>query len=648
MGVNPYDHDENIKGGVAYLKQQLDAFGGDQRKAAAAYNQGPGRVRGANRQGQEFAPIRETTDYVQEVAQREDFSGDIEKFLSARPATPAAQPASASAAPADSPFDFKQPLDVMAGNQPWQRAMNPPSRQPSHVTQSSQPVEKNPVRRHLETAYNTPLTRNSRPAQLLAQAAAQHEAATAKPPALKVNLADAQRQMDAFTQRQMATPERTPETFQAELLAQLQAKEAEQAKRQAALKAEGEQYGTARRIGGKLAQPAAEIVNGVYGLPAAMLRTNPNIDPAILENALGQYGQSADVLTEKLQHERARLAALPEGAGKIERGANFAADVVGEVAPVAAAAALGGSPVLAAGLSKYAQSLGQGKDPLESSKEAAFSAAGAAVGAGAERFAQGAAPSLARTALGQQVAGRTITGAAAERRGRVRQILVSPGRRAQAVATEDSRNDSARGTTAMKEKKLTPKQNRFVENYLANGGNGVGAARAAGYRGNDKTLRSIASENLTKPDIASRVRARVEGTAADADEVLALLGDHLRGDIGVMARFIRPEDNYFDLEACHAAGVSHLIKRLDQSPVNIGEQVYYAVRIEMYDAQEAAGKLINVMGLKQQPGENERAETRMKEIAQLEFERLQKAGWPPEDARSIVTDAHPRASQWIL
>src|SRR5688572_12011857 len=38
LGVDPYDVDQNISGGVRYLKQQLDSFGGDQRKAAAAYN----------------------------------------------------------------------------------------------------------------------------------------------------------------------------------------------------------------------------------------------------------------------------------------------------------------------------------------------------------------------------------------------------------------------------------------------------------------------------------------------------------------------------------------------------------------------------------------------------------------------------------
>jgi len=48
--------------------------------------------------------------------------------------------------------------------------------------------------------------------------------------------------------------------------------------------------------------------------------------------------------------------------------------------------------------------------------------------------------------------------------------------------------------------KLKPKQKAFVLEYVKQG-NGVAAARAAGYRGTDAILRSIASQNLTKLNI---------------------------------------------------------------------------------------------------------------------------------------------------
>lgn len=63
LGVNPYDERQNIEGGAKYLREMLDAFGGDVRKAVAAYNAGPQAVK-------EYGgvpPYRETQNYVNKV-----------------------------------------------------------------------------------------------------------------------------------------------------------------------------------------------------------------------------------------------------------------------------------------------------------------------------------------------------------------------------------------------------------------------------------------------------------------------------------------------------------------------------------------------------------------------------------------------------
>ncbi len=76
--------------------------------------------------------------------------------------------------------------------------------------------------------------------------------------------------------------------------------------------------------------------------------------------------------------------------------------------------------------------------------------------------------------------------------------------------------------SSTKKTTLTDKQRAFVESYLQTW-NATESARRAGYKGSDGTLRSIGSENLTKPDIREVIDARLREHRITSDEIVGRL-----------------------------------------------------------------------------------------------------------------------------
>jgi soluble lytic murein transglycosylase-like protein len=61
---NPFDPADNVRAGVAYLRDLLDRYENNEELALAAYNAGPGAV---DKYGETVPPYRETRNYVAQI-----------------------------------------------------------------------------------------------------------------------------------------------------------------------------------------------------------------------------------------------------------------------------------------------------------------------------------------------------------------------------------------------------------------------------------------------------------------------------------------------------------------------------------------------------------------------------------------------------
>ncbi len=72
LGVtDPFDPDQNIRGGVTYLRRLLDRYGDNEELALAAYNAGPSAV---ERYGNQVPPYRETQQFIGRIRDRAEIT----------------------------------------------------------------------------------------------------------------------------------------------------------------------------------------------------------------------------------------------------------------------------------------------------------------------------------------------------------------------------------------------------------------------------------------------------------------------------------------------------------------------------------------------------------------------------------------------
>ena len=145
---------------------------------------------------------------------------------------------------------------------------------------------------------------------------------------------------------------------------------------------------------------------------------------------------------------------------------------------------------------------------------------------------------------------------------------------------------------------LTNKQRLFVDAYLETW-NATESARRAGYKGNDNTLAAVGKENLSKPQIAKLISARLSASAMTADEVIKRLAEQARVNI---AEAVKEEKLILttskgDVIEIPSFGLNwewikengHLVKSITATRSG--------PKIELYDAQNALQLLGKAHGL---------------------------------------------------
>jgi hypothetical protein len=142
---------------------------------------------------------------------------------------------------------------------------------------------------------------------------------------------------------------------------------------------------------------------------------------------------------------------------------------------------------------------------------------------------------------------------------------------------------------------------KFVEGFVANGGNATKAAQFAGYDQAPASLRAHASRLLKRPDINSRVKARMlDGARVQTDEILGELANRMRSNLSD----VLDDHGQVDLAALRELDLGHLIRRITivtrkapSGEAAAGEptEEVQTVRLELQSHPEAVSHLARVL-----------------------------------------------------
>jgi phage terminase small subunit len=134
--------------------------------------------------------------------------------------------------------------------------------------------------------------------------------------------------------------------------------------------------------------------------------------------------------------------------------------------------------------------------------------------------------------------------------------------------------------------KLSAKHQQFINEYLTCW-NATEAYRRV-YDCSYEAANANGSKLLVNASIADELQRRIDENAMSANEVLALLASHARGDIDDYLS----EDGFFDLKKARAAKRTKLIRkfktRTTTRTMGKAKETTVETEFELYDAQAAA------------------------------------------------------------
>src|SRR5262245_57489528 len=153
---------------------------------------------------------------------------------------------------------------------------------------------------------------------------------------------------------------------------------------------------------------------------------------------------------------------------------------------------------------------------------------------------------------------------------------------------------------------LTYRENRFVDGYIAAGGNATRAAIQAGYSPNYADR--AASNVLARPPVQERIQARIAHAQADPDEALGSLVSQMRADV---TDCFGP-DGAFSVDLARQNGLGHLLKvstTVHRKLLDNGflQTTGDSTRIEFLSPQAAAAQILR---LNSKPDQAEAIDTR--------------------------------------